>query len=434
MGLGHSIRAMFARIKECRPTHLGISMFTFRYKTVYNLIDKIKLNFPAIQIIVGGPHISTFRKDALRDCKSIDFGIVLEGEVALTRLMKGEDFRTIKGLIYRENGQIVSTGNPELIDDLDTIGFPKYEKFELDKYTAFPKLMTIVTTRGCPHQCIYCPVGLSIGRKLRYRSPEHVIEEIRYWHDRGYKIIEMMDDNFTFNMSRVHQICDLIEKEQFKTLTFNIPNGVRADKVNYHLLQRLKNVGFQLISIGVEAGNNKVLKHLKKGETIETIEQTIKWAVDIGFNVRLFFLIGSPGETYRDFKDSLEIAQKYAISGAYFYNLIPFPGTELFEWIRKNDYFIKQPDFYLNEIAHYDNIPLFETPEMNMKERKKAYREAKKVARKIYRKYVARKLSRLGAFAGMIAWVYSSRPVQTILRNSAGLRRLVFSLRMKSKM
>ncbi len=429
MGLGHSIKDLFRKIAEYQPTHVGISMFTYRYKTVYDLADKIKMQFPAIKIVAGGPHISTFREAALRECNPIDLGVILEGEAVLPQLMKDVAVETIPGLIYRDNGQVLANHNTEFIDDLDVIGFPIYRKFELDKYTALPKLMTIITTRGCPYQCIYCPVGTTIGRKLRYRSPQSIIEEIRYWYDHRYRIIEIMDDNFTFKMERVHHICDLIEKERFNNLTFNIPNGVRADKVSPDLLKRLKEVGFRKISFGVEAGNNKVLARLKKGEKIDVIKQAIGWAVDAGLEVNLFFLIGSPSETPADFSDSLDIARKYAVSGVYFYNIIPYPGTELYNWIRENNRFLKQPEYYLNSVSGLANDPVFDTPEMTIGDRKKAYRAAKKIEKKVYLEKIKTKLSGFGVFTNVLARIYCTKICQWTLRKSAGFRQLIAGIK-----
>lgn len=431
MSLGYSLHDLYHKIEQYKPSHLGISMFTYQHQSVYQLANQIKSRFPRIQLVAGGPHISTLREEALDKCPSIDYGVVLEGEYTLSDLMKGKDPRDLKGLIYRDDDRIIATGNPDLIDDLDSIGFPKYEKFSLEKYTAVIKLITIVTTRGCPYQCIYCPVGTSIGRKLRYREPESVVEEIRYWYDRDYRVIEIMDDNFTFYPDRVLKICDLIEAENFRDLTLNIPNGVRADKVDLALLQRLKEVGFKIISFGVEAGNNKILKNLKKNETIETIEQSIRWAVEVGLDVRLFFLIGSPGETYRDFEDSLKIAQKYSVSDAYFYNIVPYPKTELFDWINRNNYFIKQPDYYLNDSSSLKNDPLFETPDMTISERKKAFRVAKRLQKSIYRKKIERKLTKFGFLAPELAWLYSSEAVQLFLRRSHFFRKLIHILKKK---
>ncbi|MFA5157483.1 MAG: radical SAM protein [Candidatus Omnitrophota bacterium] len=428
MGLGYSFRQLVDKIHANRPTHLGVTLFTYQYKAVFQLLKQVKTVFPYLVIIAGGPHISTFREEAMRECGDISYGVVLEGEGTLVQLMNGKDLADIKGLLFRKGQEIVFTGNPDSIVDLDSEGFPHYEGFELEKYSARPKLMTINTTRGCPYQCIYCPVGTTIGKNLRYRSPESVIEEIRYWYDKGYRIIEIMDDNFTFKMERVFSVCELLEKEEFRNLVLNIPNGVRADKVNPHLLNRLRQVGFKVISFGVEAGSEAVLKSLKKGEDLATIKQAIRWAVDAGLEVRLFFLIGSPTERIDDFKNSIKIAEEFAVSGAYFYNIIPYPKTELYDWISQNNYFIQKPQDYLNQVSGLDNNPVFETPQMNKEERIKAFRYAKSIEKRIYRRNIQIKLKKLRILAYPVAWFYSLEFIQRLLSRSARFRHLIYRL------
>lgn len=107
----------------------------------------------------------------------------------------------------------------------------------------------------------------------------------------------------------------------------DLSNGVRADKVDWETLQYMKKIGFTKLAFGVEAGNNKVLRNLRKSETIETIEESIKSAIGVGFDVTLFFLIGSPGETSRDVQDSINLVKKYRyyLEDVRFYNLFHFP-------------------------------------------------------------------------------------------------------------
>ena len=162
----------------------------------------------------------------------------------------------------------------------------------------------------------------------------------------------------------------------------------------------MKEVGFGYIAFGVESGSNKVLKRLKKGETIETIEEAIKNACDLGYKVTLFFLIGSPDETETDVRKSVNLALKYPILDVRFYNLIPFPNTELFKWVDENDYFVQDPNVYLNDASHWMNSPIFETPEMSVDKRKELYAWAntitKQHTRKNNRRFHALKLQQMG--------------------------------------
>ena len=373
--------------------------------------------------------MSLFREDVLRDCTAIDYGIVLEGEETIVALCRKEDAGSLKGLIRRRDNEVVYNGDRPFIKDLDKIAFPRYEAFELDrcidkKVNALP----IVSSRGCPFDCVYCPVKCSIGETFRVRSAESVVDELAYWHARGYKRFSFSDDNFTLIKERVYALCDALESRHLDDLKLSCDNGIRADKADRDLLKRMKEVGFYRIAFGVEGGNDKVLKNLKKRESIETIKQRIREACDLGYEVDLFFLIGSPGETPRDVEDSFAIARSYPIGTAYFYNIIPFPHTELFGWIRSQGKLLEKPEVYLNDYPILDNRPLFETPTMSRAERKKALRAAFGVMRRTMQKAWAQRLSRLGAFGAVLAFLYTRSFVQDVILRNKFLRRLVYRL------
>jgi radical SAM superfamily enzyme YgiQ (UPF0313 family) len=263
-----------------------------------------------------------------------------------------------------------------------------------------------------------------MGREYRIRSAENVVEEVRYWYDRGYHEFDFQDDNFTLKKDRVYQICDLIEKNNLKEIQIMCGNGVRADLVDRDLLKRMYEVGFNNITIGVEAGNNKILKRIKKGEDIETIEYAIRIACELGYDVTLAFMVGHPEETLEDVEDSIQLALKYPVALANFFNIVPFPKTELYDWIEKNNYFIRKPEEYLNADPHYDNEPVFATPEFSLTERRKALIRTKKIVRLTKRRDMECKLRRykLGRYWGKLlaTFVYSKLISQTLL---LGLRR-----------
>lgn len=380
LGLEGNKKKLKNLISAYNPEFIGYSFMSFKYKHNYSILAYLKKSFPAIKIIAGGPHISTFKKQTLLDCPEIDIGVMTEGEAALLDIYRNKPLNEIPGIIYRnEAGNVVETVSRKLIDELDKIPFPKYRKFEISKY---PKIIPIVTSRGCPHQCIYCPVGSSMGKRFRPRSASGVVDEIEFWYKKGVKDFAIADDVFNFRKDRVYDICDEIESRRLLGLRICCSNGIRADKVDLNLLKRMKRAGFYYLAFGVESANNKVLKTLKKGETVEEIEQAISVACSLGFWVELFFLIGSPGETWENFNQSINLALKYPVCDIKFYNLIPFPDTELCRWAQENNCFLYSFPECLNYTMHHVNIPLLATPQMSFEERKKAFNYAKKVSEK----------------------------------------------------
>ncbi len=387
MNLGYKPDDIMKKALEYQPDIIGISLYTYKYLESYALINLVRerLNTP---IVVGGPHVSLFRKKVLEGAHA-DYAIKNEGEYPLLSLCKGDRLEEIGGLIYRNNGEIVENQDQPHIADIDSITFPKYLKFELQKYTK--KMIGIVSSRGCPHLCIFCPVFNSMGRKFRARNPYHIIEELKYWYKKGYRSFDFLDDNFLLNRNRVFQLCELIKKEGMADLILACSQGIRADRVDREILICMKEVGFGYIGLGAESGSNKILKGIKKGETAEQIENAIKIACELGYEVGLFFMIGFPDETLDDVKKSIDLSLKYPVLYANFYNVIPFPDTELFAWIEREKKFLVSPESYLNVFLHLSQTPIFETSGMSLAEKKAAFRLTEKASLTVRKNYMKRR-------------------------------------------
>lgn len=449
MGLGNSLSELMDRIRNYRPELIGISMMTFGYRHCFDLIIDIKRTFPHLSIAAGGPFVSTLRERVLQDCAGFDYGITLEGEHTIVELCAGDlHISRIKGLLYKDiTGEIAYTGDREFIDDLDANGFPTYSRFDLEKY---PRVINIVTSRGCPFNCIYCPVQNAIGKRFRMRSPGSVADEFEYWYEKGYRDFEIADDNFTLSRSRTIEICEALKVRNLSGMRISCGNGIRADKVDRDLLSRMRDVGFFYIAFGVEAGNNKILRRLRKGESIETIEKAIRDACALEYMVTLFFLLGSPGETTADIEDSVNMALRHPIYDARFYNVIPFPGTELYQWVEDNFYFIKQQngDAYLNDASHWVNEPIFQTPELSKAERIRLYRWANrkvkrhslKVKKKFHGTQVVEKFCKLGFsewMSNQLTCLYFTHIFQSLLVETnfiKKIKKMLFDLPEKQRL
>ncbi|UCB56953.1 MAG: radical SAM protein [Candidatus Omnitrophota bacterium] len=403
--LGHRPHFLRKQIYDFRPDLVAFSMMSFMYKDIYGMIGKVKDEFSDVKTLVGGPHISSCGGSVLEECEAIDFGITQEGEETIEDLCRQTDFPDIKSLIYRDNGTIKVTEPRKPIEDLDSLAFPRYENFELNKY-GFG--IGIVSSRGCPYKCIFCSAH-AIRKEYRTRSPKNVVDEMEYWYKKGYREFDLQEDNPTFNKARAFELCDEIERRRLRDLVIMCGNGVRADRVDRKLLTRMKEVGFKRLAFGVEAGNNKVLASLKKGEKIEAIKEAIQTACELGFFVSIFFVVGSPSETVKDVEDSIDIALSYAVSNVSFYNLIPFPGTELFNWVEKNNYFITPPELYLNQGGRIQmgTTPVFETPEFPAEERRRLLKKTKSIERHIKKNIINKKLIKLYPLNKLIAWICS---------------------------
>lgn len=397
MLLGYSLGDLKKKVDEFKPDLLGVNLFSNKYKIAYETIQNIKEYFPSMKVIVGGPHVSCLRNKVLEDCPAIDYGVFFEGEYPLLELCEGKRVELINNLIYRDGDRVLMNSPRDFIKDLDCMQFPTYQKFEVEKYI---EEKSLISSRGCPYACTFCAVKVVSGRLVRVRSPRYVIDEIEFWYKKGYRQFSFQDDSFTLYEKRTYEICDEIERRGFNDIFLRCA-GARADKLDYNLLARMKSVGFKTIAIGVEVGNDKMLKIIKKGEKFEEIDNAVKNACDLGLDVYLNFLAGAPYETLSDINDSINFALKYPVFYAEWSNIIPYPNTEMYEWLLQKGYLLKKPEEYLNDNSTTSNIPVFETPELSFKTRIKVLNSLKKVRKKILRRSITRRLSDRGIPTGL---------------------------------
>jgi len=396
--LGNGYERLRRTIEEFKPDLFGVTMMTYYHNLAYEIVGFLKqFDKP---VIIGGPHVSTLKEVAVTE-SGADYGFMNEAEISLVDFCKNRPLKDIGGLIYRHNGKL-KINRPVIIERLDLVPFPQYKNINMSQYAR--KRVPIISSRGCPYQCIFCTISTVMGRKYRFRSAENIFSELKHWYDLGYRDFDFQDDNFTVNKERVFKLFDLIEKAGMKCLFMQCGNGIRADLSNEELLKRMKDVGFRAIAFGVETFDSKVLVRVKKGETNKQIERGVKMALKVGLEVSLFFIVGLPGETTKTFKKSINFALKYRISTATFYNLIPFPETELFQWVVNNGLFILQPRDYLNTVAHLEFVPVFETKDFSAKERVNALLLGKRTNNLIKRRDMERKLGNT-FFVFLLAWL-----------------------------
>ena len=402
MNLGYKWKHLRKKIDTFRPDLIGMSMITRNYRGFYNILDKVKEYDDKIRIVAGGAHVTIFREKVLEECQSIDYGITREGESALVELCRNDiALEQVLGLLYRDKDDIKYAGDRPFVTDLDAISWPRYEKFELKKYF---REISIHTSRGCPHRCIFCARHV-LSPKYTARSASKVGEELEYWYRKGYHEFNVEDDNFNLIKERVYAICDEIEQRQLNGIIMRCSNGLRADRVDRDILQRMYNVGFRYVAIGVDAGNDRMLEVVKKGETMADIESAIKNACEIGYSIKLFFVIGNPTETTEDVEDMARLCRKYPIQEVHFNNVIPYPGTELYRWVNEKGYFLRSPDEFLNNASFWEKVPIFETPELPEAERIRLTAYLQKEREEVHRKavsYMFRKHRLIGSVASFM--------------------------------
>lgn len=221
---------------------------------------------------MGGPHPSN-KPDEVLSNKYVDFIYRTEGEIGfcelLQRLRNGRNnFSSISNLGYKEDRKRIF--NPfKVTENLDDLPFPSYDLIKVESYpktymTKKGPYAPIITSRGCPYPCTYCSAGKVSGKKLRMRSPENIIEEIKLLKNRHHiKEFQIWDDNFTLNKKRVYEFCRLLVKENID-LSWWCPNGLRIETLDEDLIRTMKETGLYAIALGIESGSEKIQKDMKK--------------------------------------------------------------------------------------------------------------------------------------------------------------------------
>src|SRR3989344_2359135 len=424
MRLGYTHTEALQMIDDFDPEYVGITLYSFGFDRSKETINTIKQHSNSYKVVIGGPHVAALKAKALEDTTA-DMGVLSEGEYPMLEICQGKPLNEILGIVWKDGDKIVVNASRPFDSDLDNLPLPDYESFELKKYLGYSERhLPLVTSRGCPYQCVFCSIKLSMGLKFRARSPENVVDEIEHWYKKGWVSFEVDDDNFTLDMERAAKICDLIIERGIK-ITWKCDNGVRADRLTRELLQKMKDAGCIYISFGVEGGNDKMLAALKKSEKLETIINSVKLAKEVGLGVGATFIIGTPEETYNDFLDSLEIARDLPVDHVSFYNMVPYPGTEMYKWAEEHGRFVMDKETFLHNVTGWKNKPIFETKEFTEKERVKAY----KVAHSLYRKKVLR--MKLGKEVGFVAWkLTGNERVELAMKNMVlkpGIGRFLFN-------
>lgn len=240
----------------------------------------------------------------------------------------------IAGTVERMDGEpVVNPGRP-FIADLDKLPFPAVDLMPLSRYqclTIEKPFFTMISSRGCPYQCAFC-TQLFCG-ETRLRSPENVVREIEiYVREHQAKEIIMFDETFTLSKARVLAICRLIRENRLK-FRFNV--RTRADLVDEEVLRALLEAGCYGLHIGVESGDEKILKLMKKGITLEQVKKVTEMGHKLGFQMRGYFMLGYLEETPRSLEATLKLACSLPLDWASFSLVTPMPGTELYRQARE---------------------------------------------------------------------------------------------------
>ena len=384
---------VMGKILKLKPDLIGISAFTIHYQDAIELSKEIKEKLD-VPIFIGGVHISSLPYSL---SKYIDIGILGEGEQTLIELLNAyekygkftkDNLKNIKGLIFRDDDKLVKTGPREVITPLDSLPIPDRSLFDKRYFRkvrqydgTFGRSATMLTLRGCPFRCIFCATT-SFWNKIRFNSPEYILEEVRELQDK-YKAerVNIHDDLFTTNRPRMREIATLFKKEKIDNINFSVQG--HAATLNDEVCQLLKDMNVKWVGFGFEHGNERMLKYLKQGSSsVEHNRNAIRLCNKYDLLVTGSIIFGSPTETIGEMRDNIrfiEYAKQFPnVMDLWTFVMTPFPDTPIWE-VAKERGKVSDTDMDWNLLSHQNiNDPMLLDPGIDRKEFKKIFLEGRK--------------------------------------------------------
>jgi magnesium-protoporphyrin IX monomethyl ester (oxidative) cyclase len=368
------------RIQKFQPKLVIISVPYSGWSTAaFTVAKTIKTADKNLKIALIGLHPSSRPNECLQQ-GIVDFVVIGEQEITTLELVdtleKGaaSDLKNVKGLGFIEDNKVVITAPRPVIENLDSLPFPARHLLPMKEFFEAAKKIPIsgnlkkpsirmLTTRGCPYNCVFCSNHIVMGRKWRARSAENVVAEIeQIVKNYGIHQIDFLDDNIAFNRERLVSICNMLIEKRLN-IEWCTPNGVRADALDPELLALMRKAGCQKILIAPESGVQHIVDNvLKKKQSLQRVEEAVNAAHKVGIKVGCFFILGMIGETKEDMKQTIQFAHKLRHLGAeyfYFSYATPLYGTELYRQAKEGNYLTN--DFSDDALSAVQ--PLIETPQ-----------------------------------------------------------------------
>ena len=350
-GAGISLKKMLAEVEKIKPEIIGISMNTTNRFEALGLAKEIKKRF-GVPIVLGGPHASLMTDQLLKNYDFVDFIIRNEAEKTIVKFIEAlenkKSLKNVKGISYREKDKeggmkIVHNSQAEPIMNLDELPFPEWKFFDLKKYSKqdeYPEefadypIGSIISSRGCPFQCTFCSSSQLWGHRIRFRSAENVLEEIKMLYDLGIRFFVYNDDNFTSDKKRAIKICKLMVEEGLHE-KMGWQCRAEVNLMDDELVSWMKKANCNMIEFGIEDCTPEGIRWFKKGHTHEQVTKAFELCKKNGIKIKSYFILGGDCET----KENIQRKKKYiadldpdATTASI---LLAYPGTDIYELGKK---------------------------------------------------------------------------------------------------
>lgn len=330
-------------IREKKIDIVSTGGLSFQYGAIKNILDATKSIKPDTITIVGGGIITSAPEVGMEVLQTADYGIIGEGEITNCELChaleNNTDIKKVDGIIYKENNKYYRTNPRKEIVDLDAIPYPDYKGFGFDKIMNLvasqqgineTHAITMLSSRSCPFLCTFC--FHSSGNKYRQRSLDNFFDELDYLvKEYSVKYIFIADELFAYNMDRVKEFCQRIKKYDIKWWA-----QFRVCDITPDLVKILKEGNCVTMGFGLESADNRILKSMRKGITIQQIEKALKLVYESGITIQGGFIFGDVEETLETATNTINWWKEHPQYGISLNFITTYPGTGLYKYAIQN--------------------------------------------------------------------------------------------------
>jgi anaerobic magnesium-protoporphyrin IX monomethyl ester cyclase len=329
---GMSIEAVKQQLLKERPDVVGVSIpFAHLERSGLSLLTFCREN--GLFCVSGGAYCTLYPERPV-DCS--DIVVMGDGEEAFKEVLDAfnsdRNYRAIKGLLFKEGPETVSTGQREYEKNLDDLPYPARDLLPLDLCTAVEagvRSFPIITSRGCPYTCTFCANWKLSRRLVRNHSVDYTINEIRHYiEDFDIKHFQFRDEVFALNESRVEQVCRRILDER---LNIRWTCQTRADLASDKLFRLMRQSGCERLSFGIETANPDIMKKLNKRIDLDKVAENIHTAKKNGLKVYCGFMVGLPWDTPETIEETVRWVSRVNPEYVGFQIFTPFPRTEIYQ-------------------------------------------------------------------------------------------------------
>lgn len=335
-----SVKRIIKQIHQFGPDIIGMTATSPFYHVAVDCARQIKAANGTATLVVGGPHITILKEEAFASC--FDYAFIGEAEKPwqefIQRFEAKEDISDIRGLLYRRDGNVVFTGMPDPIEEIDSLPYPARHLLRLENYRigtlqGRKNFTTVMTTRGCPFKCVFCSTKV-FGCQLRKRDPQAVVDEIRSAVSSfGIKHFIFLDDTLTLDRNHVLRICSLLRKEN---LSITFEGSTRANLIDDELMAAMAESGLIRISYGLETVDSDIRRLIRKEVPLESYTTANRISNKYEVETLNSVMIGLPGETRETASKTLDyLRNAREIHQANLSIATPYPGTELFQMAKE---------------------------------------------------------------------------------------------------